>query len=75
MTASSEKPTCLLRFPKVKERTGYSHSAIYALIALGKFPAPIKIGARAVAWVESEVQAWIGDRVKASRNGSGEVAR
>ncbi len=37
------------------------------------FPEPIKIGARAVAWVEEEVDAWIEARIEASRSG-GRVA-
>jgi len=47
----------LLRFPQVIELTGRSKSRIYADIAKGKFPAPVKIGAKAVAWVEDEIAA------------------
>ena len=45
--------------PKVKERTGLSRSTIYAKIAEGTFPRPVSLGARAVGWLESEIDAWI----------------
>jgi prophage regulatory protein len=58
----------LLRLPQVKALVGYrSNSQIYALIKDGKFPAPVKIGVRAVAWTRREVEGWIAARVAASR--------
>jgi prophage regulatory protein len=39
----------------------------YALLKEGQFPRPINLGARAVGWLESEIDAWIADRVQASR--------
>jgi prophage regulatory protein len=77
MSATSENPTRLLRLPQVKHRTGYSRSSIYAKISLGEFPAPVNLGARAVAWIDTEIDEWISNRVKASRSGlsSDEVTR
>ncbi|MCC6922436.1 MAG: AlpA family transcriptional regulator [Nitrosomonas sp.] len=46
-----------LRFPDVKERTGYSRSTIYNRITEGLFPKPVKIGIRAAAWPDYEVDA------------------
>ena len=57
----------ILRFSAVKNVTGYSRSAIYLKISQGKFPTPISLGARAVGWVESEVNDWIEQRIKESR--------
>jgi prophage regulatory protein len=37
---------------------------MYDRIAKGEFPPPVKIGSRAVAWVESEVQAWILEQIR-----------
>lgn len=54
----------LLRLPEVKELTGRSTTRIYADMNAGTFPKPVKIGARAVAWRESELSAWLADRVK-----------
>ncbi|NBC33920.1 MAG: AlpA family phage regulatory protein [Alphaproteobacteria bacterium] len=62
----------LLRQQQVTEITGYPRSTIYALISQGKFPRPVKIGARAVAWPEYEVIAHI-DGLVAARDG-GEAA-
>lgn len=52
----------ILRLPKVIEVTGRSKPAIYADIKKGLFPAPVKIGARAVGWTSSSVQHWIAER-------------
>ena len=58
----------ILRMPQVKDYTGLSRTGIYDRIAKGEFPAPIPIGARAVGWLESEVDAWIAHRVAVSRD-------
>jgi prophage regulatory protein len=56
----------LLRLPVVCERVGYRRSKIYDLVKAGDFPKPVKLGARASAWVEDEVNAWIESRIRAS---------
>lgn len=58
----------LLRIPKVTAATGLTRSTIYEKVSEGTFPAPVKITARASAWVESEVQEWIENRI-ADRTG------
>lgn len=50
----------LLRLDAVKEITGLSRSTIYAD---PNFPRPVKIGERAVAWVEEEIQEWVNARI------------
>jgi len=57
----------LLRRPAVEALTGLSRSGIYDRIREGKFPAPVSLGGSAVAWVESEVSAWIQARIEAGR--------
>lgn len=52
----------LLRVREVLDRTGLRRSTLYRLMAEGKFPRPRQLGMRAVAWVESEVEEWIGAR-------------
>ncbi|WP_252107966.1 MULTISPECIES: AlpA family transcriptional regulator [unclassified Halomonas] len=54
----------LIRIKDVMERTGLARSTIYKYISLGRFPQPIKLGTRAVAWVESEIDTWINDSIK-----------
>ena len=58
----------ILRLPEVKIRVGLSRSAIYLAISRAEFPRPVHLGARAVGWLESEVEDWIGERVKQSRS-------
>lgn len=50
--------TKFLRLPAVIERVGKSRTAIYRDIQAGLFPAPIRIGARSVAWNETEIADW-----------------
>ncbi|UEG75600.1 AlpA family transcriptional regulator [Pantoea agglomerans] len=60
--------TKLIRLPAVIERTGFSRSWIYELINQKQFPQPIKIGSRAVAFIESEIDQWIEVLISKSRN-------
>ena len=64
----NNQATRLIRLPEVLERTGYGKAWIYRLINEGRFPAPVKIGVRAVAFVESEVDEWIQSVIETSRN-------
>lgn len=57
----------LLRIAEVIAMTGISQSQIYRRVAAGEFPKPVRIFGKSVAWVESEVQAWINDTIRASR--------
>ena len=57
----------LLRLKQVLDVTGLGKSAIYDNIARGLFPAPVRIGERAVAWPQSKVQDWIARRPPANR--------
>lgn len=59
----------ILRLPAVKARTGLSRSSIYLRVADGSFPRPISLGARAVGWVESEIEGWIARKILQSRSG------
>ncbi len=52
----------LWRLPKVCKFVGLSKSTIYQMIQNDKFPAPLKIGARAVAWRADIITKWIQDR-------------
>ena len=57
-----------LRKREVLRVTGLSHSAMYALIAAGKFPQPLKLSERSAAWSEKEIAEWQRERV-AARDG------
>ncbi|MBP2167952.1 prophage regulatory protein [Erwinia toletana] len=53
----------LMRLPKVMQKTSLGRSYIYHLIKQGEFPQPVKVGPRSVAWVESEVNDWIANKI------------
>ncbi|MYM88441.1 AlpA family phage regulatory protein [Rugamonas sp. FT82W] len=53
----------VIRLAQVMVSTGLGRSTIYKYIALGKFPAPLKLSERCVGWLESEVQQWIQSRL------------
>jgi len=53
----------ILRLPEVKVKTGFGRSTIYALMDNGGFPRSIRIGARAVGWLENDIDWWIETRV------------
>jgi len=63
--------TKILRLKDVLGRTGLTRSRgaapslAYALVKDGKFPHPVPLGARAVGWLESEIDQWIAERVNA----------
>lgn len=58
----------ILRLPQVKQLTGLSRTAIYVSAARGTFPKQIRLSARAIGFLESEVQAWILERIESSRS-------
>lgn len=58
------QPPRLLRRTEVERLTSISRSRLYELIASGGFPRPIRLGANSVAWLESDITAWIAERVR-----------
>ncbi|MBA3599419.1 MAG: AlpA family phage regulatory protein [Methylibium sp.] len=56
----------LARRRQVEQLVQLSRSTIYANVKAGTFPAPIRIGARAVAWRLADVEAWLEARPLAS---------
>jgi prophage regulatory protein len=57
----------ILRLPQVKTVTGLSRSSIYNYVSMSSFPSPVRLGPRSVGWLESEIDAWVSDRVAKSR--------
>lgn len=58
---------CFLRLKQLKLVTGMSRSWIYESIRRGEFPKPVSLGARAVAWLDTDVDNFIQARIDASR--------
>ncbi|HDO1311726.1 helix-turn-helix transcriptional regulator [Aeromonas veronii] len=59
-------PNQTLRFIRVGEavkKTGLSKSSIYDLMAQDLFPKTVRLGARSVAFIESEIDAWMVERI------------
>lgn len=73
MAAPVRTPLTILRRKQVEARTGLSRSTIYDKINPKSprydpiFPTQIRLSSDTVGWVESEVQAWLEHRVRASR--------
>lgn len=53
------EPDRLLRAAEVFALVGLSRTAVYEAIAESRFPKPVQLGPRAVAWRLSDVQAFI----------------
>lgn len=58
--------TRLLSLRSVTDRTSLSRTSIYRLMARARFPNSVRLGGR-VAWLDSEVEAWVLDRIAAHR--------
>lgn len=56
-----------IRLPTVQSRTGWSRSSIYLGVNQGTFPKPVSLGGRAVAWIDTEIDDWIENRIALSR--------
>ena len=64
---SADMAVQILRLPQVCAVTGLKRSMIYKLEAERRFPNRIKIGERAVGWIESKVRTWVAMRIAESR--------
>jgi prophage regulatory protein len=54
-----------MRLPEVIHTTGLSRSTLYDLISRQQFPAQISLGGKNVAWLASEIESWMNDRIAA----------
>ncbi|WP_416412991.1 AlpA family transcriptional regulator [Pantoea sp. App145] len=57
------RPT-LIRLRDVMAKTGFKRAWIYKLMDRNEFPQSVKLGIRSVAWVESEIDEWISNKIK-----------
>ena len=53
----------LLRLPEVRAKVGISRSEIYRLVSLKRFPTPVPLGERLIAWRSDEINTWIAERI------------
>jgi prophage regulatory protein len=59
----------ILRLKEVCKMVGLGRSFVYRLQTENRFPHSIKIGVRAVGWLEDEVRVWLAERIADSRRG------
>jgi prophage regulatory protein len=65
MQGATTVTNSILRLPEVKGKTGLSRSSIYEKVQRSEFPQPVKLGERAVGWIEAEVDDWVRTRIEA----------
>lgn len=79
MVAQQQTAITILRRKQVEARTGLSRSTIYAKMQRNPkrpsdydptFPKPVSVGAKAVGWIEAEIDAWLTAQVEKSRKAS-----
>ena len=63
MKAPFPTPNQMLRMPTVMQLTGLARSTIYALMADGKFPRQVKVSENTAAWLASEIDAYLAERI------------
>lgn len=63
----TDKHPKLIRLPEVIRRTGFGKTWNYTLIKAGRFPSQVKTGLRSIAFIESEIDAWIEKIISDSR--------
>jgi prophage regulatory protein len=63
-----------LRLRDVETKVGLRRSTIYSLAQQGQFPKPIKLSVHASGWLESELDAWLNERLAASGRAPAQLA-
>jgi prophage regulatory protein len=58
----------VVRKKDLPQFVGLQRTALDDLIARGEFPRPIRVGARAIAWLADDLVAWQQARIAASTN-------
>lgn len=53
----------LLRPPQVLDKTGLKRPQVYLYMKDGTFPKSVKIDPSSVAWLESEIDEWINQKL------------
>lgn len=61
----------VMRLPAVLATVGMSRGWVLANIKAGNFPAPIKLGAKAIGWRSSTICEWISSRIEAECTAQG----
>lgn len=65
ITYSDDVQPRFIRRTEVQKITGLGASSIYQLQRDGDFPLAVQLSERRVAWIESEIQEWVKNRIAA----------
>lgn len=70
MNSEVKEKEALLPLPKVLAVSGLKKTTIYEMMRTGEFPKsiPLRDCGRRVGWIESQVQAWVQQRIDKARN-------
>ncbi|WP_273890236.1 helix-turn-helix transcriptional regulator [Serratia marcescens] len=61
-----------IRLPEVLYTTGLSRSTVYEMMSRKQFPVQVSLGGKNVAWLASEVDQWMDERIANRHQGSAE---
>jgi prophage regulatory protein len=69
MESPEQKPKRILSFNDLKDKKGirWTRQHTWREVKARRFPEPVRLGANTIAWVEDEIDAWLGQRI-AERN-------
>ena len=59
MEDQNPKPPRLIRAAEVYDRTALSRASVWRRVREGTFPKQVTLGYNRIAWVESDIDAWI----------------
>jgi prophage regulatory protein len=59
---AADDPLAFLRMGAVTRMTGLGRSTIYRLVAEHKFPSPVRLANRAIAWRRADLERWSEER-------------
>ena len=68
MSSTRNNLKLLMRLPDVLELTGLCRTSIYTMVKEKRFPSPILIGERAMAWLGDDISEWIEEKKKSKEN-------
>jgi prophage regulatory protein len=66
MSGKNEELEKMFRVKDVIKKIPISRSGIWSSVKKGTFPKPVRIGARSVAWTQSQLDEWLESRREAS---------
>lgn len=58
----------ILKLKEIQPIVKLSRSSIYRLMDMNKFPKPIKIGDRSIAWRQQDIESWLQTRTGANHD-------